>query len=137
MLNLAIKFSRLEFAFATLCHVLALFALTLIDLPVTALGLMVLPITTSLIQQCYQALPGSDSRVRSLLLRSEDCVLRYAGEELCASLPGIKYYSEFVLVLEFRVIDSTHVIRLNLLPDSLSPEDDRRLRRYLRFADCP
>ncbi|MDP6653984.1 MAG: hypothetical protein QGF90_18045 [Gammaproteobacteria bacterium] len=137
MSSLDINHSPMEFALAVVSHVAALLALTLIDLPLLVLSMLALFIGISLWHYSLGAMPGSDSRVRSILIRSTDCVLRYRTRSLAVSLPRAEYYSEFLLVLEFRVSDSDsgRCIRLNLLPDSLSEDDDRCLRRLLRF-DC-
>ena len=137
MSSLDINHSPMEFALAVVSHVAALLALTLIDLPLLVLSMLALFIGISLWHYSLGAMPGSDSRVRSILIRSTDCVLRYRTRELVVSLPRAKYFSEFLLVLEFRVSDSDsgRCIRLNLLPDSLSEDHDRCLRRLLRF-DC-
>ena len=137
MLSLDINHSAMEFALAVVSHVAALLALTLIDLPLLVLSILALLIGFSLWHYSLSAMPGNDSRVLSVLIRSTDCVLRYRAPELAVSLPRAEYYSEFLLVLVFRVSDlnSGRCIRLNLLPDSLSEDHDRCLRRLLRF-DC-
>jgi hypothetical protein len=54
-------------------------------------------------------------------------------------LPGVIYFSEFLLVLNFRPEaekGAAKAIHLVLWPDSLARRENRRLRRYLRF-DLP
>jgi hypothetical protein len=55
-------------------------------------------------------------------------------------LPWLGFFSEFLMVLNFRQVPAAasrpgRPIRVVIWPDTLSETEDRGLRRYLRF-DC-
>jgi hypothetical protein len=74
-----------------------------------------------------------------LIIGEQSASLSHLGKVWEMQLPSVVYFSEFLLVLNFRPEaekGSARAIHLVLWPDSLARSEDRRLRRYLRF-DLP
>jgi hypothetical protein len=137
-LLLDIRFSRIEFTFALLCHSCALAALLLTQLPLLLLCLIGVVVAVSTAGLMLAAYPGRRCGLQQVVLGSQQSLLKYQHRSLAAGAPHICYYSEFLLVLRFKLslpiagrLDRS--IHLVLYPDSLGDDQQRRLRRFLRF----
>lgn len=141
MLRLELKLSLIEFGCSFAGHVGALFALKLIALPLAVIAALGIAIGGSLIRLCLQARSTCPKRIQAIVIGQQQSWLQFSQEHVVTKLPQIRFFSEFLIVLDF-VIESSAVhsngekITVLLLPDSLSQAEDCRLRRYLRF-DCP
>lgn len=161
---LHLKPSRMEFGIVSSSHFCALLSLLSIQLDNILLLVSALLILGSLLAYCFRdssvaafslrgkGMKGIDWRKLfgpglRIMLGQQHGLLQFAAREVTVSLPSIRYYSEFLIVLSFeprltpaaspgsrlRLARSINVV---IWPDSLGRADDRRLRRYLRF-DCP
>lgn len=161
---LHLKPSRIEFCIVSSCHFCALLSLFSIPLDNTLLLLSALLIVGSLFGYCFHesgvaAFSPSGKGVNRIewhrlfrprlhvMLGQQHGVLQFGAREVPVSLPCIRYFSEFLIVLSFKPrlapvasgmtwLWQEKSINVVIWPDSLSRADDRRLRRYLRF-DCP
>lgn len=121
------------------CHSAALFALTQTNLPWIPLVLLAVSIGASLLRFCLNTRTHSPQRIHQIMIGQQHCSVKFAHAELVTSLPSLIFFSEYLILLEFKsavVGRREQRIRLLLLPDSLHDDEDRRLRRYLRF-DAP
>ncbi len=136
MLRLHPKRSRIERSFMVCCHTAALFALTLTELPGITLVLLATLIGASLMRFCRNTGMRSSKRIHAIMIGQQHCLVKFAHAELVTELPSLEFFSEYLILLQFKsrpVGRSEQRIRLLLLPDSLNDDEDRCLRRYLRF----
>ncbi len=121
------------------CHTGALFALKLSALPGIMFVLLASLIIGSLMGFFRNAQLTSPKRIQSITIGQQHCVLKFAATELVTELPKLEYFSEYLILLRFNSVaagSGERRIRLLLLADSLTDDEDRRLRRFLRF-DAP
>jgi len=74
-----------------------------------------------------------------IIISEQSASLSHLGKLWEMQLPSLIYFSEFLLVLSFRseaTKEAAEAFHLVSMPDSLECNEDRRLRRYLRF-DLP
>ena len=138
MLDLQLRYSRIEFCFRLSCHLAALFALTLSDLIFVITALVGSGILLSLTALLGEPGGGRRRRIYSIALSRRHSKLRYGDRVVEVDLPWLSFFSEFLMVLNFRPVPATgsrpgRPIRVVIWPDTLSEVEDRRLRRYLRF----
>lgn len=138
MLDLQLRYSRVEFCFRLSCHLAALFALTLSDPVFVISALFGIGILLSLISLLSEPGGGRRRRIYSIALSSHHSELRYGDRIVEVDLPWLSFFSEFLMVLNFRPVPATgsrpgRPIRVVIWPDTLSEAEDRRLRGYLRF----
>jgi hypothetical protein len=141
MLILNLKLSRIELGFLLVWHSAALLALGFVALPGVLLGLTGLFILLSLARVCLAARAASPQRLQSVTIAHQHCVLHFSREQITTELPTVKFCAEFLMLLKFswqpdQIGARVRYRYLLLLPDSLQVDEDRRLRRYLRF-DSP
>jgi hypothetical protein len=140
MLNLPLRRSRLEFCFRLACHLYALFALTLTDLPWPLLTLLGFGIVASLAYLLREYGRGRQGRVHSIVLGREHNQLCFGDRVLDVGPPQASCISEFLIVLNFKQTTGGKRLRgrisVVICPDTLAVAEARRLRRYLRF-ECP
>lgn len=140
MLDIQLRYSRIEFCFRLGCHLAALFALTLSDLVFVVTASFGIAILLSLISLLSEPGRGRRRRIYSIALSGRHSELRYGASILEVDQPWLSFFSEFLMVLNFRPVPATgrgqqRPIRVVIWPDTLTEVEDRRLRRYLRF-DC-
>ena len=140
MLNLQLQYSRIEFCFRLSCHLAALLALILSDLVVVITAVFSFGILLSLIFLLRESGGSGRWRVYSIILSHRHSELRYGDRIVEVDLPWLDFFSEFLMVLNFRPVPAAgsrpgRPIRVVIWPDTLSETEDRGLRRYLRF-DC-
>lgn len=138
MLDLPLRRSRLEFCFRLACHLYALFALTLTDLPRPLLTCLGFGILASLVYLLREHGSEHHGRVRSIVLSKEHNQLCYGDTVLDVGPPQASFFSEFLIVLNFKATAAggkrlRGKIPVVIWPDTLSVAAERRLRRYLRF----
>lgn len=138
MIDLTLRYSRIEFCFRLSCHLAALFALTLSDLIFVITALVGSGILLSLTALLGEPGGGRRRRIYSIALSRRHSKLRYGDRAVEVDLPWLSFFSEFLMVLNFRQVAPTgsrpgRPIRVVIWPDTLSEVEDRRLRRYLRF----
>ena len=138
MLDLQLRYSRIEFCFSLSGHLAALFALTLSDLVFVVTALFGIGILLSLVALLGESGGGRRRRIYSIALSRRHSELRYGDRVVEVDLPWLSFFSEFLMVLNFRPVPATgsrpkRPIRVVIWPDTLSETEDRRLRRYLRF----
>ena len=141
MLTLNLKLSRIELGFLFVWHGAALLGLRFVALPGILLGLAGLLILLSLARVCLLARVASSQRLQSVTIAQQHCVLHFSSEQITTELPTVGFCGEFLMLLKFSWQSDQAGARtrhryLLLLPDSLQVDEDRRLRRYLRF-DSP
>jgi len=142
-LSLPIRVSRLDGWLSIACHLLALWALTLTDLGLFVLSVLALLISLNLVNDAIQGGANNPKRLQRIDNNSENSLLIYPGRHLQLTLPRVRFYSEWFIVLQFDPIlqsrdnlnkKQQRAIIVRLMPDSLDAESDRRLRRHLRFG---
>lgn len=138
MLTLNPVHSRIGCYLAVGIRLPALFALGMVELPLLLLILLAIPIVLSLPGLPLGQRLTAAQRIHSISLGSQQCLVTMGSLQLTTAPPTVKYFSELLLVLEFQVaarLNSAgrHRLRLVLFADSLPADENRRLRRYLRF----
>lgn len=145
IISLPIRPSRIEWLLSIGCHLAALFALTLTNLQPLTLCVLFLLLGMSFIRQLIQSRAGFAVNLQRIDINKENCVLVYPSRHQILALPRVRFYSEWIIVLQFDPVLHGHEKRgkkrprrtiVRLMPDSLDAESDRRLRYYLRF-ECP
>lgn len=135
--RLELKSSILEMAFVLMFHFMALLALMfLATTTLLKLGLAGL-IVVSLGLCGRKFLPGFSKRLLEVQISPHQVSLVYRNQTLEAGLPRVAYLSEYLVILEFDLASPLNgnyrgKANLLLLPDSLSLEQFRRLRCYLK-----
>lgn len=139
MITCTLRWSRIEFAFLTCCHLVAAMSLwqasVLLALKVLASGWLAWSFQRYLRDRIQTFYGGAVAGAARLMLAPQFARIDYRGRLLEMRPPRLRYLSEFLLVLSFRAAGSEtkQSLALVLWPDSLQSSDDRRLRRYLRF----
>ncbi len=144
MVSCSLRWSRIEFAFISTCHLVALLSVFQAEARLWLNLLLTAAVLASFslylrdrLQTFYRLGQGSVAPAQpKLLLARQFTRLDYRGRVYETAPPSVTYFSEFLLVLRLRggVSEaSTNTVHLVLWPDSLTPAEDRRLRRYLRF----
>lgn len=147
MVKCNLRWSRWEFSFVTVCHLLAASTVLRAELlmaPEVALLGAVLASYLLYLGDRLRSFPihhrGHRWRASPQLLIGEQAArLDWLGQTREMQLPVVTYSSEFLLVLKLRPeneTDTLPAVHLALWPDSLTSSENRRLRRYLRF-DLP
>ena len=120
-------------------HSGALVALGLTELPAFGRVLLASLIVASLVRFFLDTRINSARRIHSIMIGQQHCVVKFANKELVTALPSLEFFSEYMLLLRFKSSVNNRLnkgFKLLLLADSLNDDEDRRLRRYLRF-DLP
>lgn len=144
MTTLIIRRSRIELGFVCFSHSCALAALVYSRVAGDLLFFLVIAIGFSQLRHWLKYWGRTGERVHSLCWGQQHCSLVYVSGARCrhrertASLPRVRYFSEFLIILslDLEPISAEQpgsVVTLALWPDSLNQADDRCLRRYLRF----
>lgn len=147
MVKCSLRWSRWELGFVSACHLMAVISVVLADVLVPlefAIAGAVLMSYVLYLRDRFQTFcvhrQGIWQRIKPELIIGEQSVsLSYRGKLREMQLPSVIYFSEFLLVLNFRPEaekGAAKAIHLVLWPDSLVRRENRRLRRYLRF-DLP
>lgn len=154
MLCFKLRCSRLEFLFVTSCHLCALLAVfhaSILIYLTLIMSVGVIASYTVYLKGLYLSffrVAANSAESPQLTIGQQSACLSLFGETVTTELPSVSCLNEFLLILSFVREQnlsrkagragkfSGNVIRLVLWPDSLSPSDSKRLRRYLRF-DCP
>ena len=141
MLSLSLMPSRIEFTCLLGCHAAALAALTQVQLAACLVGPLAVAVCGSLIHMATSFCSGPRGALQRIDITTQQSLLVYADQCLPATLPKTLFYSEWLLVVQFDALAFTGgqqpaftPLILRLLPDSLSDDNDRKLRAYLRFA---
>ena len=142
MISLTPAFSRIEFCLRMGFRLSALAALAIAELPLGLLFLLGAPIVLSLPALYPATIVANPRRIHGISLGPQHCLVSLGNSELSCAPPLVKYCSEFLLLLEFKTIDHSgrrgrRRLRLVLFADSLPADDNRRLRRYLKFERQP
>jgi hypothetical protein len=147
MVKCSLRWSRWELGFVSACHLMAAISVLLADVLVplgfatagAVLKSYVLYLRDRFQTFCVHRL-GFWQRINpELIIGEQSASLSCRGKLREMQLPGVIYFSEFLLVLSFRPEaekGAAKAIHLVLWPDSLARRENRRLRRYLRF-DLP
>ena len=147
MVKCSLCWSRWELGFVSACHLMAVISVVLAGVLVPlefAIAGAVLMSYVLYLRDRFQTFcvhrHGIWQRIKPELIIGEQSVsLSYRGKLREMQLPSVLYFSEFLLVLNFRPEaekGAAKAIHLVLWPDSLVRRENRRLRRYLRF-DLP
>ena len=91
MLDLQLRYSRVEFCFRLSCHLTALFALTLSDLVSVISALFGIGILLSLISLLSEPCGGRRRRIHSIALSSGHSELRYGDRIVEVDLPWLSF----------------------------------------------
>lgn len=143
MLHLPLKTSLIWHLSQAVFHGTALFALQLNSVPLLwnlAIGVAVLAHWCSVLGQL---LPANKRRLHRLRLSPRESRLLYCDHETVMSPPRVKFISSYLIILGFQAMaDGLPVsgllpraknLTVPILPDSLCPEENRALRRFIRF----
>jgi len=145
MLSLPVKPSRLEFMMTVSSQLLALLGLTHTNLPLPLLAIVGALLILALRATIVRARAGRSGSLQRIDITSQNSFFIYPGKHVTATLPRVRYFSEWLIVLQFDPLltadagatkmagDPTIIW---LFPDSLDANSDRLLRCYLRF-ECP
>lgn len=147
MVSCNLRWSLWEFCFVSFCHLLAVLSALLSDvlilLRLAIAAAVCLSFLLYLRERCrIYTLPGGrpwQLARAQLSIGAQSARLHCSQKVLELELPSVSYFSEFLLVLCFRLESEKGggaIVRLLLWPDSLARHEERRLRRYLRF-DLP
>lgn len=145
-LQLSVKSSRVATCLLVAVHGCAWLALFQADLHPVLAGSVAAWVAISLLTSLSRHNPTKNEQaLRQIVIAPQHCVLCYGGKQGETQLqtlpPMARYVSEWLLVLQFEAL--RHVasdtapatrIKVYLWPDTLSEDDDRKLRVYLRFA---
>jgi hypothetical protein len=151
-----LRCSRIELVFVSGCHLSALISALLADIPVALRGLLAIAVVASYIHYLrgvFLTFFRRDNNVIGfvpafLVIGQQSAQVPEYGKVVETELPKISYFSEYLLLLSFSPVHAGRtgrvgvtrfwgkVVKVVIWPDSLSRNDNRSLRRYLRF-DCP
>jgi len=144
MVKCSLRWSRWDFGFVSVCHLLA--ASTVLQARLLIAPALVLVAAVLVSYLCYLADRIRTYAVHSrgiwrranpqLLIGEQAARLDWLGETREMQLPVVIYFSEFLLVLKLRPEfgnGASSAVHLAVWPDSLKSSENRRLRRYLRF----
>lgn len=146
MLHLPIRNSRIDFALALLIHCSAFYAVAISHISLLVQLSIAMPIAVSLFYRIRRWRIELPERITALGLSRSRCMVYTRAGGINVSPPTIYFFSEFLLILQFSALEQARFaehhgrlrktpceFRVVLFPDSLSADDDRKLRRSLRF----
>lgn len=151
-----LRCSRIELAFVSGCHLSALISTLSTDIPVVLKELLALFVVANYIHYIrgvFLTFFRRDENVAGfvpvfLVIGQQSAQVPECGKVVETELPRTSYFSEYLLLLSFSPAPVglrseagvarfwSKAIKITIWPDSLSCNDNRSLRRYLRF-DCP
>ena len=102
MLRLHPKPSRIECVCMLCFHSGALVALGLTALPGFGRVLLASLIVASLVRFCLDIRINSDRRIHSIMIGQQHCVVKFGNKELVTALPSLEFFSEYMLLLQFK-----------------------------------
>lgn len=149
MLQLTLKPSAIQLSLVMIFHGVTWLVLMSLPMAPRLSGLISLTLLVSLFYQGRGLLLFSQHSLIRVLISHERCVLTFKTYRCKCVLPRVKYFSEYLCVLQFqcllkpklvshRLYDSErHKSSVNLIlcPDSIGREQFRLLRKYLLAAN--
>ena len=144
MVSCSLRWSRIEFGFVSCCHCVAVLSVLQTHVATWLSSVLLAGVCASLcrylwcrIQTFFRFEKGSFHASKPMLFIAQEFArIGYLGRVVETEPPRLTYLSEFLIVLEMRVLSERsgeEPVRLALWPDSLNRSDSCRLRRYLRF----
>ena len=127
--------SRIAYTIEILCYLLAVAALWVSALPAMLNAVCTGVALVVSVARCRRR-PDWQKPVALIILSQSRCLIKTDGQEIVLAPPCVTFYSELLIELLFETTDvqllPNDQKRLLLWPDSLTREEERRLRCYLQ-----
>jgi|GEM_PF-4200300 len=137
MFTISLHKSRLGSFIQSSSHLLAGLALIVADIALILLPLGLLVVGASYVFLVWQDRDPACLRPQALSLARNRARLILSAGSIDCDVPGISFYSEWLLVLKFKETESGRRRSVNIWLDSLTNNDNWRLRRYLNGHTAP